>query len=313
MGRSKKGNILNGWVNLDKPDGLTSTQAIGKIRRILNPQKIGHAGTLDPLATGVLPIALGEATKTIPYCQDRIKKYSFAICWGAQRDTDDAEGEVTATSAVRPSYSDIEAVLDHFVGDIEQIPPRYSAIKIDGQRAYDLARSGHDTEMKSRRVYIESLGLIRAEKDHACFECICGKGTYMRSLARDIALSLGTVGHISALRREAVGNLTTENTISLEKLEELSHSAPLAELLLPVETVLDDIPALTLNQTEATRLKNGQKLSFISRPDVERLHQAGFDIKDKSEKTALAVLNGQPVAIATVTGINIQPLRILNL
>lgn len=313
MGRTKKGNILNGWINLDKPAGLSSTQAIGKIRHILHPQKIGHAGTLDPLATGVLPIALGEATKTIPYCQDKIKRYSFCVLWGEQRSTDDAEGEIIETSDVRPSHKDIEQALERFIGHIEQIPPRYSAIKINGQRAYDLARKGHDTEMKPRQVYIESLGLISAEKGFARFECICGKGTYMRSLARDIALTLGTVGHITELRREAVGNLTARNTISLEKLEELSHSAPPAELLLPVETVLDDIPALALNQTEATRLKNGQKLSFISRPDVERLHQAGSDIKSTQDQTALAVLNGQPVAIATVTGVNIQPLRILNL
>lgn len=313
MGRKKKGNILNGWINLDKPSGLSSTQAIGKIRHIINPQKIGHAGTLDPLATGVLPIALGEATKTIPYCQDQIKKYSFCVIWGEQRSTDDAEGDVIDTSDIRPDRHDIEKVLDQFIGHIEQIPPRYSAIKINGQRAYDLARKGHDTEMKSRQVYIESLGLIRAEKDRAYFECVCGKGTYMRSLARDIALMLGTVGHIAELRREAVGNLTANNTISLEKLEELSHSAPLAELLLPVETVLDDIPALALNQTEATRLKNGQKVSFISRPDVERLYQAGFDIKNKDGQTALATLNARPVALVTVTGIEVQPLRILNL
>lgn len=311
MGRRKKGNIINGWINLDKPAGLTSTQAIGKVRRALSPQKIGHGGTLDPLASGILPIALGEATKTIPYCQDHLKTYSFSIIWGEQRDTDDAEGAVIATSDVRPAAAQIKAALPSFTGKIEQVPPQYSAIKIDGQRAYDLARSGKETDLKARQVYVENLELVGAEKDKAAFRCICGKGTYMRSLARDVAKTLGTVGYIADLRREAVGPLTLENAISLAKLEEIDHSAPLEDVVLPLQTVLDDIPALALNEREAAQLKNGQKLLFVSRPDVERLSRAGVDMK--ATVAALAVYEGKPVALVSVKGPEISPVRVLNL
>lgn len=316
MGKRRKGDIVNGWVNLDKPAGMTSTQAVGKVRRLLNAQKVGHAGTLDPLATGILPIALGEATKTIPYCQDALKTYSLSIIWGEARNTDDAEGEIIETSDKRPSDLEIEDILDQFTGDIEQTPPQFSAIKIDGQRAYDLARKGKEVEIKSRLVFIKLLELLENSPEKARFRCICGKGTYMRSLARDMAKALGTVGYIADLRREAVGHLTEENAISLAKIEEMADiAAPetnvLESVLLPVETVLDDIPALALNQQEAARLKNGQKLLFVARPDVERLHNAGIDMED--DVPALAVLDGKPIALITVDGAEISPVRVLNL
>lgn len=311
MGRSKKGQIVNGWINLDKPEGLGSTQAVGKVRRLFDAQKVGHGGTLDPLATGILPIALGEATKTIPYCQDHIKVYSFAACWGEQRNTDDAEGEVIATSPVRPTEDQIRAILPRFTGEIEQVPPKFSAIKIDGERAYDLARDGEDIELSARTVYIEHIEIIEFNTEAPYFRVVCGKGTYIRSLVRDMALALGTVGYIRDLRREAVGPLPQKTSISLEKLQELADSARLEEALLPVETVLADIPALALSTQEAARLKNGQTLTFIARPDIERLDKAG--INWKAGDTALAVLQGTPVALVDIEGPNIHPVRVLNL
>jgi tRNA pseudouridine55 synthase len=308
----KKGNIINGWVNLDKPFDMTSTDALAKVRRLFNARKAGHGGTLDPLATGILPIALGEATKTIPYCQDALKVYSFKIVWGEARSTDDAEGDIVATSDVRPTEQTIRAALPAFTGEIEQMPPRFSAIKIDGQRAYDLARAGEEVEMKARPVYIESIEFLGSDADTASFRTVCGKGTYMRSLARDLAIALGTVGHIADLRREAVGALTQEMAISLEKLTELSESARLDESLLPVETVLDDIPALAVSEQEAARLKNGQKLLFISRPDLDRLAAAGIGFDDEGA-TALALWQDKPIALVSVNGAELQPLRVLNL
>lgn len=306
MARRKKGEKIDGWVCLDKPEGMTSTQALGKVRWLLDAQKAGHGGTLDPLATGILPIALGEATKTIPYCQDHLKTYSFAILWGEERSTDDAEGHVTATSSVRPNEADILKILPSFIGEIEQVPPRFSAIKIDGQRAYDLAREGEEVEMVPRPAWIEHIELLESSGASARFRCVCGKGTYMRSLGRDIARALGTAGHIVNLRREAVGPFTPDNAISLAKLEEVGHSA-----VLPVETVLGDIPALALNEREAAQLKSGQGLSFIARPDMERLHRAGLELEYPA--MALATLNGKPIALVDVDGVDIRTRRVLNL
>ncbi len=312
--RKRKGNIINGWINLDKPAGMGSTNAVGAIKRLLKPQKAGHAGTLDPLASGILPIALGEATKTIPFAQDHLKTYTFYIRWGEQRSTDDAEGEVVATSDVRPSEKNILAALPAFTGEIEQVPPQFSAIKIDGQRAYDLARDGETPELKARTVFIESIELTETAAGFARFEVVSGKGAYMRSLARDIPLALGTVGYIADLRRTAVGPFTEENAISLDILEKIGESAaPLDEALLPVQTVLDDIPALALNEREAALLKNGQKLAFIARPDMERIQKAGIEIEKRKPVTALAFFQGTPVALTEVEGVEIRPVRILNL
>jgi tRNA pseudouridine55 synthase len=311
MSRTKKGQKLDGWINIDKPAGMTSTQVVSRVKWALKPQKIGHAGTLDPLATGILPLALGEATKTIPFAQDRLKTYTFGLLFGESRDTEDAEGQVTGTSDVRPSLDDILAILPRFKGIIMQTPPRYSAIKIDGQRAYDLARDGEDFEIKSREAYIESLDIDKYSKDRADFTCVCGKGTYIRSLGRDIALALGTLGYIVDLRRTAVGPFTTENAISLDLFDNIVDSATLENVLLPLETTLDDIPALALSNEEAAKISGGQFLNFISRPDFERLQQIGIDPSEETH--ALAVYDGNPVAIVTITGPAIRPVRVINL
>jgi tRNA pseudouridine55 synthase len=298
---------------------MTSTQAVGKVRRILNAQKAGHAGTLDPLASGILPIALGEATKTVPYAQDRLKTYEFTVTWGEQRDTDDSEGKIIARSDVRPEPGAIKDILDGFTGEIEQIPPRFSAIKIDGERAYDLARAGEDVELKPRTVFIESLELIDASQDEARFVMRCGKGTYVRSLARDMAQMLGTCGYVSALRRTQVGGFTEENAISLEKLEEISNSAASeggwsseAESLLPLQTALDDIPALALRADETASLRNGQEIGLVSRSDFERLAQAGINAKE-TVVTAFAHFNGAPVALVEIEGPYVAPVKVFNI
>lgn len=310
--KRNKGFKIDGWIALDKPAGMTSTQALGRLKSILKPQKAGHAGTLDPLATGCLPIALGEATKTIPYAQDLLKDYTFTIQWGEARSTDDAEGEVIETSAHRPSRAQILAALPAFVGEIDQIPPQFSAIKIAGARAYDLARAGETVDLKPRRVFVQTFDLIEESGQEARFAVRCGKGTYMRALARDLSRALGTVGYIAGLRREAVGPFDRATMISLEKLEEIGQSAPLGEALLPVQTVLDDIPALALNEREAARLKGGQGLSFVSRPDLERLKGAGIDLRSEQPLTVLASYEGKPIALVNVNGPEIQPFRILN-
>lgn len=308
MGRRRKGDKIDGWVNFNKPLDMTSTQAVGKVRWLYNAQKAGHAGTLDPLATGVLPIALGEATKTIPFTQDAMKTYSFTITWGEQRSTDDREGEVIATSDIRPDKVAIEAALPAYIGEIQQTPPKFSAIKVDGQRAYDLARDGEDVQLKSREVYIESLKLLDVRENEADFRMICGKGTYVRALARDLAQTLGTKGYISHLRRDAVGGFTLESAISLDKLEDLRNSAALNEALLPLQTALDDIPALALKENEIAPLKNGQALSFVSKPDFSRLESAGIE----PEEQALATFQGRAIALIEVDGAQVKPVRVFN-
>jgi tRNA pseudouridine55 synthase len=310
MARNKKGVPVHGWLNLDKPIGMTSTQALGRVRRILNAQKLGHAGTLDPLATGILPIALGEATKTIPYAQDADKVYRFTVQWGEARDTDDCEGDVTDTSPNRPARAEIEALIPRFVGDIEQTPPRFSAIKIDGQRAYDLARAGEAVEIKSRTVSVYTLNLLETTDDTAIFELECGKGTYVRSIARDMGQILGCFGHVSALRRLAVGGFTEEDAISLDVFEKMMQSATPDQVLHPVETVLDDIPALAMTDAEISRIRQGQTLKFISRPDYDRLTVAGVD--DMTD-LVLAVGDNKPLALLQKNGIELHPIKVFNL
>lgn len=308
-------NAVNGWINLDKPLDMTSTQAVGKIKRILKIKKAGHAGTLDPLATGILPIAVGEATKTVSYAQDREKGYRFTVTWGEARDTDDSEGEIVATSPHRPLEADIHAVLPRFIGIIDQVPPKYSAIKIQGERAYDLARDGVDFTITSRQVHIYDLQLLSCTPDTADFAMTCGKGTYVRSLARDMAEVLGTCGYISALRRTFVGGFTEDNTISLDNLAEIVDSAGAQEALLPIATALDDIPALPLSDQEASRLRNGQKLVFSARPDMDRLQAHGIDPLTAKDLIVLAVNdNGKkPLGLARMNGVSLKPERLFNL
>lgn len=259
--RKRKGIKLDGWLAVDKPLGMGSTQVVGKCRWLTKANKVGHGGTLDPLATGILPIAFGEATKTIPFIMDARKTYEFTVTFGESRATDDGEGAVTATCDIRPTEADILAVLPGFMGRITQIPPIYSALKIDGRRAYDLARAGEDVALKPRQVDIFSLELLLYDGHQAKLRTTCGKGTYVRSLARDLAEKLGTVGYVSALRRTRVGVFDLNASISLEKLEELSHSAPPETWVLPVVTVLDDILALAVTEEQAKTLSHGQQLA----------------------------------------------------
>jgi tRNA pseudouridine55 synthase len=310
MPRNKKGIPVHGWVNLDKPIGMTSTQALGRVRRLLNAQKLGHAGTLDPLATGVLPIALGEATKTIPFAQDRDKVYRFTVKWGEARNTDDCEGMVTATSDQRPTEAQIIALLPRFTGNIDQTPPQFSAIKIDGERAYDLARAGETVDIQPRRVTVYGFKLVKTSPDEAEFELECGKGTYVRSIARDMGQALGCYGHVTVLRRTAVGNFTENSAISLDEFEKIVQSADPDQVLMPVETVLDDIPALAMTASEVSRIRQGQTLKFLSRQDVDRLSVAGID-----ENTTLVLATGdnKPQALLEKDGIALYPVKVFNL
>ncbi len=308
MGRRARGKPIHGWIVLDKPEGMTSTSAVAAVKRRTGAAKAGHAGTLDPFATGVLPIALGEATKTVPYLQDAEKHYRFTVRWGVATDTDDRDGTVTAESDVRPGRTEIEAVLERFVGDIEQVPPAYSAIRIEGRRAYDLARAGKAPEMAARRVWIGELRLSdEPDTDHAVFEAVCGKGTYMRALARDIARELDTVGHLVALRRTRVGPFDEERAISLDELGENMQCAAALTHLHSVETALDDIPALAVTEMEAGRLRNGQAISLLRKADLDRIAEL------ENGDTILTMADGKPVALARYTAGEVQPVRVLNL
>lgn len=275
-GRRKKGNPIHGWVVLDKPYGVGSTPMVSKVRWLFGARKAGHAGTLDPLATGILPIGLGEATKTVPFLMDAAKSYTFEITWGETRTTQDAEGEVTQTSDVRPTAKQIEAALPEFRGNIEQVPPKFSAVKIDGKRAYDLARAGEAVEIKSRPVRIDRYVLVEAAEDTATFEVDCGKGTYIRSLARDLAASLGACGYVSVLRRTRVGPFTMQQSITLDELVDMCDVARVSEGLHPVTTALDDIPVLAVSISDAKDLRHGRSITAPN--DVQsELIRAEFD------------------------------------
>ena len=304
-------HILNGWVNLDKPYDMTSTQAVGAVKRIMSPKKIGHAGTLDPLATGILPLALGEATKTVQYLMDSRKEYRFTVRFGAQTTTDDAEGEMIRASDVRPETSAIEQILPNYIGVIEQIPPIFSAIKIAGERAYDLARAGEIPEMQPRTVMIYRLEMLeRLDADHMVLYAECGKGTYVRALARDIALSLGTCGHISALRRTRVGSFTEATAISLEELENAAKSEgqPSGEgWLHPIKRALDDIPAITIDQAQAQSLRHGQHC-LVSPASIQVVED---DLVPPPVYKAL--YGGRMIAIVSLDGRKISPVRMFNL
>jgi tRNA pseudouridine55 synthase len=314
MKRTK--NRINGWLILDKPLGITSTQAIGKIRRWLNPERIGHAGTLDPLASGILPIALGEATKTVPLLQDGSKTYRFRVRWGAATSTDDLEGSVIATSAVRPTDDQIRAALPQFLGAIQQTPPAFSAIKVDGARAYDLARAGETVELKPRTVEVTRFDLVDSTPDEAVFEADTGKGCYVRSLGRDLARALGTEGHITELRRLRVGRFATGlsgrwGAVSLDFAGEFDHTARLLEQVLPIETALDDIPALALTAAEAQDLRHGRRIGLFSTQDRERLDR--LRLGSREDQSILALHEGKAVALVGLDGAAIRPLRVFNL
>ncbi|HET8997913.1 MAG TPA: tRNA pseudouridine(55) synthase TruB [Acetobacteraceae bacterium] len=264
--RKPRGRPLDGWLIIDKPPGLTSTDVVNRVRRAFDAQKAGHGGTLDPLATGVLPIALGAATKTVPYVMDGTKLYRFTLRFGEARDTDDADGQVTATSEVRPTDEQIRAALPPFRGSIMQVPPIFSAVKIAGERAYDMAREGRAPVLEPRPARVDRFELVeRPDPDHAVFEVASGKGVYMRSLARDLAQACGTLGHIAVLRRLRVGPFTEQQAIPLDKLRAAEDTAPASpDLLLPVATALADIPALALTEAEAGDLRHGQAISLVA-------------------------------------------------
>ncbi len=311
MGRRRKGDPVHGWMIVDKPIGISSTSVVNRVRRHLNAQKAGHGGTLDPLATGVLPIAFGEATKTVNYALHGDKAYEFTVRWGQATDTDDAEGDVVETSDNRPDEAAIKAALPQFIGTIKQIPPRYSAIKIDGERAYDLARDGEEVEVPEREVEVFDFTYLEAvDADHARFSVQCGAGTYMRSLARDLAKAVGTVGHIAQLRRISAGCFTADDAIPLDEIENSAITHAREQLMLPVEAALDDIPALPLTTAEAQKLRLGQSVKFLSRQDRHRL-----DSIDASEEddAILTIADGKPVALVYLDGPEIRPLRVLNL
>jgi len=298
---------VHGWVVLDKPVGMTSTQAVAVVRRLFSAKSAGHAGTLDPLASGCLPIAMGEATKTVPFVMDSRKTYTFTVRFGEERDTDDAEGKVTATSDARPDAAAIAALLPQFTGTIEQVPPAFSALKIAGERAYDLARDGETVRLAPRPVEIYRLALTgMPDADHASFVAECGKGTYVRAIARDLGRKLGCFGHVCALRREAVGGFGSKTMISLEQLEALCHRAAagearLADALLPVETALDDIPALAVDQADAVRLRRGQ--SVLVRGRDAPIIRGPVHV----------MASGQLIAIAEMDRGEIIPRRVFNL
>jgi tRNA pseudouridine55 synthase len=306
--RKRRGRVVNGWLIVDKPSGMTSTTVVNRVKRLYDAAKAGHGGTLDPLATGLLPIAFGEATKTVPYVMDGLKTYRFTLRLGQRTETDDAEGDVVEESDVRPSEEDIRAALPQFIGNIQQTPPIYSAIKVNGERAYDLARANKPVVLEPRPIYIEDFQLIGyTDSDHADFLVISGKGAYMRSLARDLAQVVGTEGHISALRRLKVGPFTENDAISLDELDSIGQIVALEQRLLPVAAALDDIPALRLTGIEASRLKNGQTVSLLRKVDLQRI--ADFIDGD----TVLATGQDGPIALVRYMAGEVQPIRLLNL
>jgi tRNA pseudouridine55 synthase len=306
--RKRRGRVVNGWLIVDKPSGMTSTTVVNRVKHLYDAAKAGHSGTLDPLATGLLPIAFGEATKTVPYVMDGLKTYRFTLRLGQRTETDDAEGDVVEESDVRPSEEDIRAALPQFIGNIQQTPPIYSAIKVNGERAYDLARANKPVVLEPRPIYIEDFQLIGyTDSDHADFLVMSGKGAYMRSLARDLAQVVGTEGHISALRRLKVGPFTENDAISLDELDSIGQIVALEQRLLPVAAALDDIPALRLTEIEASRLKNGQTVSLLRKVDLQRI--ADFIDGD----TVLATGQDGPIALVRYMAGEVQPIRLLNL
>ena len=301
---------INGWIIVDKQTGITSRQVVTKISKILNLKKVGHGGTLDPLATGILPIAIGEATKVISLVQSKEKKYAFIIKWGESTETDDAEGKILEISKARPSHKEITRILNCFIGNIFQKPPLYSAIKINGQRSYKLARQKIEIEHKPRKIKVYNLTLKKIiDVNSAEFEVTCGKGTYVRSLARDIAEELNTKGHIISLRRLSVGPFDEKDTIFIDFSKEIIHSPSILNKILPTKTVLDDIPALFLNETEARRVDQGQKIQLNSLQFVKQ-----FELKhpnyNEFEKIC-AFKENELVGLLKIENGIIKPARII--
>ncbi|SDE47294.1 tRNA pseudouridine(55) synthase TruB [Rhodospira trueperi] len=319
MGRRRKGLPINGWLVIDKPLGMTSTAVVSAVRRISGAAKVGHGGTLDPLATGILPVALGEATKTVSHVMDGRKLYRMGLRWGEQRDTDDAEGQVIATSAARPTREQVVAALPAFTGFVEQVPPRFSAVKVAGRRAYDLARADQAVDLSPRTVRIDSIDILtseddaQADPDRLDLLITAGKGTYMRALARDLALSLGTVAFMDSLRRLSCGPFDESRAISLDSLETLGHSLAHSEVLLSVETALDDIPALALTEQDARRLSLGQPLALSAVLSRETPAWWTAEAASSPDTVLQARSGGRLVAMVRIDGGEIRPVRVMNL
>ena len=307
----KNSNKISGWIILDKQSGITSRQAISKISKIFKFNKVGHGGTLDPLATGVLPIAVGEATKLISFIQNKKKKYSFTIKWGEATDTDDSEGKIIKKSNSRPNKEEIQNALVSFIGKIQQTPPNFSAIKIDGERSYNLARKNISIRHKPRQIKVHEFTLKKIINiNSAEFEVICGKGTYIRSLARDLAKKLNTKGHVIKLRRHFVGNFNEKDKIFIDFYEEIIHSPSLLKKIIPIEKVLDDIPALLLTETEAIRLRQGQKMRLNSlRFNVDFIAEYPNYLKFEKVYT---LSNKKLVALIKIDNGLVKPKRIIN-
>jgi tRNA pseudouridine55 synthase len=302
MARRKKGNPVHGWLVLDKHAGTTSTQAVGAVRRAFGAQKAGHAGTLDPLATGILPIALGEATKTVPYAVDGQKEYRFTVRWGIGTDTDDAEGRTVATSDARPERAAIEALLPHFTGEVLQTPPAFSAVKVAGERAYDLARAGEAVELEARPVQIDSLDLVDTpDRDTAVFAAECGRGTYVRALARDMGRALGCYGHVSALRRTRVAAFTEADAVTMEEVAAAADAGEgaLSALLRPVETALADLAVLRVSREDTVHLLRGQTILV-----------RGSEVPTPGP--AYATCKGHLVALGVIEKGQLRPTRVFN-
>ncbi|MBM3641885.1 MAG: tRNA pseudouridine(55) synthase TruB [Alphaproteobacteria bacterium] len=289
--------VVDGWVALDKPVGLTSTQAVSRLKRIYNAQKAGHAGTLDPLASGILPVAFGEATKTVPFVQDGEKAYRFTVRWGIETNTDDSDGRMTRESAARPAPAALEALLPQFTGEILQTPPQFSAIKIAGERAYDIAREGEQVELKPRAVRIHSLTLIESSADEATFVMECGKGAYVRALARDLGRVLGCFGHVTALRRTRVGPFVEEDAYTLDEIENQNMAG---EALLSVEAGLAELPCVVVDRDAAARLRRGGSVILRGRDAPH-------------EGVVYAACGGVPVAFGEIVQGALAPARVFNL
>jgi len=299
MGRKRKGRDISGWLVVDKPAGMTSTAVVNKVRWALGAAKAGHAGTLDPEATGVLAIALGEATKTVPYITDALKCYEFSVRLGQATNTDDAEGEVIAESTTRPSDDQIKENLNAFIGDIMQVPPKFSAVKIDGQRAYKLARDDEDFEIAARPLFVESLVMLdRPDDDHVLLEMVCGKGGYVRSIARDLGAALGCYGHVEWLRRVWSGPFEATDGISVEEIDRLAKQPELDEHILALEIGLDDLPEVTTTVEGATKLRNGNPGIAFPKDEVEYGDECW------------ASLDGHAVAIGRFKGGELHPSKV---
>lgn len=301
MGRKRKGRDISGWLIVDKPAGWTSTAVVNKVRWALDAKKAGHAGTLDPEATGVLAIALGEATKTVTHVTDALKAYEFTMRFGQATNTDDAEGEVIATSDARPTDDQIKEALQGFIGDIEQVPPQFSAVKIDGERAYKKARDGETMELAARPLWVDSLVLVdRPDADHCVLELVCGKGGYVRSIARDLGTALGSYGHVITLRRTWSGPFEATNAVTIDTIEELAKTPELDAYIQPLEIGLEDLPCVNTTPEGAVKLRNGNP-GMVLTSNVEY------------GDTCWAALNGKPVAIGVYKAGQLHPVRVFNL